>query len=338
MIKIKLSSENTILKFHYENLTVKKGKESTIESFLDERILKFSTPLDQDKVELYKFLKSIVIKDKNDFSILTAKPQVLEKFRRRIENTYSKTLNSIYSTDSNGNITTIRKDLLKVFYYESYGKWQAYSLAKKIGITVCPYCNRNYTNTVGTDATKGTRFQYDHFFDKAKYPYLALSFFNLVPSCNTCNSDLKGSKPFRILTNTHPYMDGFGENLKFTLSIKDIEFIAGKPSPYRIQFKIPADSNWSNEKINAAFNNIQKFRLLELYNTHKDYVNEIIQRSIVYNQVSIEDIYERHKGDLFTNIYEVKKMVLGNYIDEKDYSRRPLSKLTADISKELGLI
>ncbi len=338
MIKINLSSEHTILKFHYENLTIQRGKESTIESFLDERITKFAHPSNQDKVDFYEYLKSIVIKDKNGFSILTSKPLILEKYRRKIENKYSRILDSVYSTDSYGKTKTVRQDLLKIFYYESYEKWQAYALAKKIGVGVCPYCNRNYTNTVGTDNTKGTRFQYDHFFDKARYPYLALSFFNLVPSCNTCNSDLKQSKQFSVSKNIHPYIDGFGDNMKFTLFIKDIDFIAGKPSPYKIQFKIAPESKWPNEKINAAYNNVQKFRLLELYNNHKDYVAEIIQRSIVYNQASIEDIYERHKGDLFTNIDEVKRMVLGNYINEKDYSKRPLAKLTADISRELGLI
>lgn len=338
MIKINLESKTETLKFHYENLTIKKGKELTIENFIDKRIQKYSSPLEKDKVEFYSYLKRIVLKDKKDFSILTAEPHLLEKYRKKIETKYSKILDSEFSKDATGKVVTVRQDLLKIFYYESYEKWQAYALAKKIGVTVCPYCNRNYTNTVGTDITKGTRFQYDHFIDKARFPYLALSFYNLVPSCNTCNSDLKGSKPFSLSKNIHPYLDGFGENLKFTLSIKDIHFTNGKPTPFRIQFKLSSSSKWPNEKINAAFNNIQRFRLLELYNTHKDYITELIQMSIVYNKEAIEDIYNRHKGDLFSSIDDVKRMILGNYTVETDYCKRPLAKLTADISKELGLL
>lgn len=42
--------------------------------------------------------------------------------------------------------------------------------------------------------------------------------------------------------------------------------------------------------------------------------------------------------DLFTSIDDVKRMALGNYIQESDFGKRPLSKLTRDISAELGLL
>lgn len=38
------------------------------------------------------------------------------------------------------------------------------------------------------------KFQFNHFYDKGTYPYLALSFYNLIPSCSTCNSSkVKGN-------------------------------------------------------------------------------------------------------------------------------------------------
>lgn len=52
----------------------------------------------------------------------------------------------------------------------------------------------------------------------------------------------------------------------------------------------------------------------------------------------IEDIYNRHEGDLFSSIEEVRKMIIGNYTNAEDYSKRPLAKLSNDISKELGLL
>ncbi len=52
----------------------------------------------------------------------------------------------------------------------------------------------------------------------------------------------------------------------------------------------------------------------------------------------IEDIYNRHEGDLFSSIEEVKKMIIGNYTNTEDYSKRPLAKLSNDISKELWLL
>lgn len=35
---------------------------------------------------------------------------------------------------------------------------------------------------------------------------------------------------------------------------------------------------------------------------------------------------------------EYQRMALGNYIQESDFGKRPLSKLTRDISAELGLL
>ena len=209
---------------------------------------------------------------------------------------------------------------------------------KKINVNVCPYCNRNYTFVVGNDLIKGTRFEYDHFFDKARYPYLALSFYNLVPSCHVCNSNLKGSNKFEIDKNIHPYLEGFGSDLLFTIKPKNIDFLNGKNSAYRITFKKNELSNWDREKLKAAFRNVVTFRISDLYNMHKDYVNEIIQKSIVYNEDHIKDLFNKYNGTLFSSEDDVRRMVLGNYINEDEYSKRPLSKLTADISRELGML
>lgn len=48
---------------------------------------------------------------------------------------------------------------------------------------VCPYCNRNYIG----DINSNTIYHLDHFWPKDDYPILAASFFNLVPSCASCN-------------------------------------------------------------------------------------------------------------------------------------------------------
>lgn len=56
--------------------------------------------------------------------------------------------------------------------------------AQRIGVTTCPYCNRSY---IFTSSKSGTRPQYDHYFPKSKYPYLALSMYNLIPCCSICN-------------------------------------------------------------------------------------------------------------------------------------------------------
>jgi len=340
MIKVELKNVGKILREHYEILTVTKGKSHSLIDLLDKKIV-FHAAI-PDLVKMYNDLKTHVIIN-NQFSILTATPFELQAFRDRFEKDHSRILDTVHTPakivngKKDGKDKTYRDDVLKVFYYNNYNKWKAYELANKISTNVCPYCNRNYTIVLGSDASKGTRFEFDHFFDKATYPYLALSFYNLIPSCHICNSTLKGTDKFNIEDNIHPYLEGFSDNIVFSLAPRNINFINGKSSSYRIKFKKHRLNQFSNKKIGAAFNNIKTFKLAQLYNMHKDYVNEIIQKSVIYNDDYIKDLFLKYGGTLFSSEDEVRRMVLGNYIQESDFSKRPLSKLTRDIARELKI-
>ena len=61
----------------------------------------------------------------------------------------------------------------------------AYWLQSQLSVKVCPYCNRMYTTTLY--GKKRVRPDFDHFYPQSRYPYLAVSLFNLIPSCNVCN-------------------------------------------------------------------------------------------------------------------------------------------------------
>lgn len=61
----------------------------------------------------------------------------------------------------------------------------AYWLQRQLGVEVCPYCNRIYTTTL--HRKKRIRPDFDHFYPQSRYPYFAVSLFNLIPSCSMCN-------------------------------------------------------------------------------------------------------------------------------------------------------
>jgi hypothetical protein len=321
MVKINLNNENHILDFHYTNLTQKKGRSQTVIDRLNRHAKN-----DKRHARLYTYLRDKVLKDPNGFSILTAKPNELTDFVNNF-NTQFQMLSP-----------KVKNRLSQAFYYADYDKWSAYELAKQIAINVCPYCNRSYTFVLGNDTIKGTRFQFDHFLSQHQYPYLALSFYNLVPSCHICNSNLKGSENFTTLTNIHPYLDGFSDNLVFSIKPRNVNFLNGTPGSYRIKFRVGKNSTWSVNKKKAALRNITTFRLTKLYNMHKDYVDDLVTKSMIYNKAYIDSLYNQYAGTLFRNKEDVKRMVLGAYVDEADYHKRVLSKLTADLSKELDLI
>lgn len=106
------------------------------------------------------------------------------------------------------------KDIFKkIFDYDSFRDdrvgWGAYSLCILARYEVCPYCHIRATNTVLRDANNaGYRPQLDHFYDRARYPFLALSLGNLVPCCGTCNGPgMKHSKDFVADPHLNPLSD-----------------------------------------------------------------------------------------------------------------------------------
>lgn len=239
-------------------------------------------------------------------------------------------------------------ELKNVFDYNGFirsSKYGAYALAKKLDVKTCPYCNRSYTFTLDTK-TGRTRPEFDHFFDQATYPYLALSFYNLIPSCHICNSNLKGTSAFSTSSHLNPYIEGFDDDVKFNvvlkikkaLSLKEIEndyglgFFYGSLDSFDLKLKI---NNPLNEKQKRANANIEIFKLEELYTEHKDYVAEIVQKTIVYSDVYVKELIKSYP--LIFRDDDVRRMLFSNYIDEDNLDKRVLSKLTKDIFDEFKI-
>ncbi len=77
---------------------------------------------------------------------------------------------------------------------------------RRTQLRVCPYCGL----TIIKPSNK-TKHQIDHFFPKGKYPFLALSYYNLIPSCDKCNESPNKGQNDPIEQNAngkfiqHPY-------------------------------------------------------------------------------------------------------------------------------------
>lgn len=63
-----------------------------------------------------------------------------------------------------------------------------------LNLRICPYCGRAFIYSIQQVGSKTVvKPQIDHFLPKSTYPFFALSFMNLIPSCQTCNmKDCKG--------------------------------------------------------------------------------------------------------------------------------------------------
>lgn len=274
--------------------------------------------LDRFVKEHYESLKGKLTEFPDDCKysleeVLTSKPDKLNEIAKWAKD---KKSDYLFMINKYKNFTT-KKD-----------EYDAYDLAQKLQVNVCPYCNLNATYTVIRDKDiKVTRAEFDHFYDKDSNPILALSFYNLIPSCHTCNSTLKGSEKFSMKSHLNPYADSFDEVAKFTLKIEDSTFYHSVDG-----FSVKLES-----KDERAENNIKSFELDILYDNHKDIVLELIQKQAIYNESYLDELLTQYEGTLFKNREDLQGLISGGYVSDDEIGKRPLSKLVKDISAELGL-
>ena len=208
--------------------------------------------------------------------------------------------------------------------YNNWGKrekeYGAYRFVNTLGLKTCPYCNRNYTFVV--DEEKGKlRPEIDHFYPKSIYPFLAMSFYNLIPSCPICNHT-KSSRVSENLIN--PY-DVKNDDFEFTYKPVDISFSYIENTKYNMDsFEIEFKKN--NE-------NIDIFKLDELYKQHKDIVADLLMKKAYYPKSYIEELEKFGFSE-----DEIYRYLFCNYKKDEDLHKRPLSKLTKDILEQLELL
>lgn len=209
----------------------------------------------------------------------------------------------------------------------TYRHYNAYHLAEKLDISTCVYCNRIYTKTVISDSGKKvTRPTFDHWFPKSEYPLLALSFYNLIPSCSVCNSGVKGSTPFEISTHFHPYYKNPDKEFKYTFSYEHKDYD-------KFSFKIITD-----EKDDFSERSVKAFELEDIFKAHEDEIEDLRKIKDAYS----EDYIDMLDGILGKGITldrdEVYRLAFGVHFQEAKFDRRPLSKMKKDILIELGII
>lgn len=218
----------------------------------------------------------------------------------------------------------LRQDIFEKEYdnWTKKTKYNAYSFVGQLEITTCPYCNRNYTFIVD-DKHHKLRPEIDHFYPKSLYPFLTMSFYNLIPSCPICNHTKKDKDSYQEnLINPYEYQKN---DFKFTYYPLNIDFHAVTSNQYNFEnFEIKFENNNKN---------IDIFKLEELYKQHKDIVLDLLIKKAYYPKSYIKELEKF--GFAPDSIY---RYLLCNYKNEKDLHKRPLSKLIKDISEELKLV
>lgn len=209
-------------------------------------------------------------------------------------------------------------------------------LIEATGINVCPYCNRGFVANVVTK--KGSvRGQLDHFYPKEKYPYLAVSRYNLVPSCSYCNSSVgKGNKDPKNVGIVSPFDIIDSKGIKFETIITRGTVIDLDHCAESIKIRVAYMGTRNLSK------NIEVFNLESLYNSHTDYVAEMYFK---YCKIKTRH-YKKYVKNIFSKVRKGRfgfktltmddwnRIVFGVYTDDKDFGKRPMSKFCEDIFED----
>lgn len=199
----------------------------------------------------------------------------------------------------------------------------AYWLQSQLNVKVCPYCNRMYTTTLY--GKKRIRPDFDHFYPQSRYPYLAVSLFNLIPSCNVCNrakSDYaeikkyfeKRGKSKKVIHKReqksiiYPYDESYNE-LQKHISFRVIpnetyqEVLMGQSDDFTVELRPTKYS----EKLEFENSALTKTELDERFRCKKKIaVDEKIKEELAFwdrakhsiDLLRLESLYNEHKSEI----------------------------------------
>lgn len=227
-------------------------------------------------------------------------------------------------------------DLLdSIFQYKNFSNRNVVrDILREMEILVCPYCNRLYITVLKSGKV---RAQLDHFFSQSRYPYLALCLYNLIPSCGVCNqakSELDtGSTPL-----LYPYEEEFGEEVVFTLDLKDqedfVRKMQGTSTQIRVRIDNPAPLSDFGKKV--AQQDV-RLHLTDLYNEHGRYIADILRSYHINTEARVTELLQCFP-DLFPARDEVRSLMFMSCLERGRWGERPLAKLTYDICCELDAL
>lgn len=278
--------------------------------------------------EHFKFIIDYI--DENFKNILVSKPEKI----LQIETGFYNYLEGKYSITSNEDLQKVNNILKLIFNYNKFvltknSFWSPIIYNKSLNISICPYCNTQYTFTQKVKGFGDRSFQIrpdlDHFFTQSKHPMLVISIYNLVPSCSICNSKLKGNIDGILNKSTHPFLEGF-DNIAYFKREFSIQHNNSKDFYSQI---MGIDDNYKLSLNPYKISDVEKvktheetYQLTTRYELYKDIINKSIKRSLLYSHNYLTSL------DKSYNFKEFKR-TLTNEMEDLDSTI--LSKVKKDI-------
>lgn len=196
-----------------------------------------------------------------------------------------------YTKEKRGRFNALSDSIIDFFKEKDNG----------LDIHTCHYCDMTYINYFQYEeiTRKGrkkgirTQFDLDHVLDKGRCPIVALSLYNLVPACPTCNGPhIKGKRVMNVTLSQRQklsptsHLYDFDNQVKFWIRPKS-EIIPNTGflkhmDDYEIEFDTLSDTDYDQE--------IKFFYLKERYNYHKCEALRLADLKIKYTPSKIKEM------------------------------------------------
>ena len=172
----------------------------------------------------------------------------------------------------------------------------------------CVYCDlEDVTTFKKANGQKIRRFETEHVLDKGECPLVALSLYNFVPSCKTCNGpDIKGTKTIGDtedeIAKLSPSVDGYDFDTKVKFEVKLITPGANDsnarnhPDDFEVAFRV-MDAIYEKSidlfELSARYNNnAVKVALLKWRDKRKNNPDNIVKEFADIKKVSFDEMFE----------------------------------------------
>lgn len=280
MIKINKEYQNTLLKYFKKDIyDTKKILENPKYNLIHSDIKIFLESLDFEKDGCVSNDLYLSSHENNSLMIEKFFEDLQSRLISNAEDIFLKTTGE-YNCDFTSNDKEEQVRCIKVFLqnkydnlYNNFRKTHGKRLLEFSELHICPYCYRSYINIIESE-NKSLTPDLDHFYPKSRYPFLAVTLSNLVPSCLVCNERAKGSTDF-YKNSVYPPSKIFDR----------IEF------DYDVYLNKIFIKNYAKLIKDGRYKTLlDTFLIQETYATHIEVLKGIINKYRKYTNSKIEDI------------------------------------------------
>lgn len=223
--------------------------------------------------------------------------------------------------------------LIDAMHYKNVRDQIVPLIYRKLELKACVYCNANYTIS---DCDGEGYYDLDHWKPKSYYPFLCISFFNLQPSCPSCNRRKSASDtPFFGLWDDTGSRDL--DVLKFKLDERSLVNYLVFLEKENLKVGVLAADPWDVAQVAIRDNTDQRLHIEARYAEHNDFTEEIVWKSKIYNASMIKSLRDSSFSALIPKQTDLERFILGTYTDPNEIHKRPLTRLAIDLAKQLGL-